>query len=87
VLRPAELRARGIRAVLFDKDGTLVDSLGPWAEAERALCETLAARRFAAPRSGSGPAAAVVGAMLADIGVRGGAGLFVRVDERGYPDG
>jgi phosphoglycolate phosphatase len=30
-----------VRAVLFDKDGTLLDSLGPWGEALRLVCREL----------------------------------------------
>lgn len=44
IFTPASLRERGIGAVVFDKDGTLIDSLGPWAEAERALALALAIR-------------------------------------------
>jgi len=48
-----------IRAVLFDKDGTLVDSFGPWLDLETDLC------RFLVDDD------AVVDRMLASIGVRG----------------
>lgn len=42
-----------VEAVLFDKDGTILDSLGPWAEVERKLAERLAERRLgpSAPRA------------------------------------
>ena len=57
-----------IEAALFDKDGTILDSLGPWARVEALLAERLVERRL-------GPAVAVLekkklaGLALAAIGV------------------
>lgn len=73
MLNPASLAARGIEAVLFDKDGTLMDSLIPWAAAERGLCDALVERRLSAERRGE-----QVSRMLADLGIVSGA-----VDRRG----
>ena len=59
-----------IRAVLFDKDGTLVDSLGPWAEALRLVCRELIDR--AAPAAMPLPERRVIEEKaLASIGIRG----------------
>ncbi len=41
-LSPSFLRSLGVEAVLFDKDGTLLDSLDSWAHALSALCAELA---------------------------------------------
>jgi len=52
-----QVRAPGrilrVEAVLFDKDGTILDSLGPWAEVERRLAERLVDARLgpSAPRA------------------------------------
>lgn len=60
-----------VDAVLFDKDGTLVDSLGPWAEAEALVCRGILDGIVGAPEAPGGREAAV-SAALASVGVRGG---------------
>lgn len=63
----AKLEASRIKAVLFDKDGTLVDSLGPWAQAERDIFYEIAERRFGA---GSDEAQALARAFLDAVEIR-----------------
>jgi phosphoglycolate phosphatase len=60
--------AEPVRAVLFDKDGTLLDSLGPWAEALRLVCRELIGR--AAPGAMPAEEKAIEEKVLASIGVR-----------------
>lgn len=77
--------AARIKAVLFDKDGTIVDSLGAWAEAERLVCRALARRALAEP-STAAAAIAAEEAALAAIGVKGDevdkGGLLAMADVR-----
>lgn len=54
---------------MFDKDGTLVDSLGPWAAAERALCEGLILRLSVV---GAAERETLIVDMLAELGIRNG---------------
>jgi phosphoglycolate phosphatase len=69
-MKGVALRSAGrVRAALFDKDGTLVDSLGPWAEALRLVCRELIDR--AAPTAMPLPERrAIEEKALASIGVR-----------------
>lgn len=65
------------RAVLFDKDGTLIDSLGPWAEAERLICGAIVDE--VSPGSfGRASRGKAIADALAAIGVHDG-----RVDKSG----
>ena len=61
-----------VDAVLFDKDGTLIDSLGPWAEAESLICRAIVDGHPAAPEN-LGKRSAAVTEALAAVGVAGGA--------------
>jgi phosphoglycolate phosphatase len=60
-----------VQAVLFDKDGTLIDSLGPWAEAERLICVAIIDGSAPKDFSGASRAKAVADA-LAAVGVHDG---------------
>jgi phosphoglycolate phosphatase len=57
---------RPIRAVLFDKDGTILDSLNPWAEALRHVCRAIVWRAKAPYIK---HASEIVNQALASIGV------------------
>jgi phosphoglycolate phosphatase len=57
---------RPIRAVLFDKDGTIIDSLNPWAEALRLVCRAIVWRAKAPYIK---HASEIVNQALASIGV------------------
>lgn len=59
---------RPIRAVLFDKDGTILDSLSPWAEALRFVCRAIVWRAKAPYVK---HASEIVNHALASIGVNG----------------
>lgn len=66
---------RPIRAVLFDKDGTIIDSLNPWAEALRLVCRAIVWRAKAPYIK---HASEIVDQALASVGVKRG-----YVDDRG----